>query len=286
MENSDMMQLMHQICSRDSSAIVNFGSVRAKREARRANGRYGLQLPSLSFILSLLLLFIVRSPLLAAGPLDAANIDYENGKFEQAKVEYIHLIEQHKYSPELFYNLGNAWFRLGDFGRAILNFRRALLLDPNFPEAHANLRTSLKLAGNNTTQTAREKLELYADYLPVAVSVAIWIAIFFFALRLLIHKPAPDFVWMIGVAAIILAVSGIGLFIWVGKGAKDPERGIVVEAAADLKYGPAISARPIESLRVGDPVKLISKRGEWTFCEAATGTVGWIPTQKIESLVP
>jgi tetratricopeptide (TPR) repeat protein len=240
----------------------------------------------LRYALTPLLIFIVTAPLLAAGPLDAANNDYANGKFEQAKVEYLHLIQQHQYSPELFYNLGNAWFRLGDFGRAILNYRRALLLDPNFPEAHANLRTSLKLVGSNTTPTTREKLELYADYVPVAISVAIWIAIFFFALRLLIHKPAPDFVWMAGVAAIILALSGIGLFIWVGKGAKDPERGIVVEAAADLKYGPAVSARPIESLRVGDPVKLISKRGEWTFCEAATGTVGWIPTQKIESLVP
>jgi tetratricopeptide (TPR) repeat protein len=40
----------------------------------------------------------------------------------------------------LFYNLGNASFRAGDLGRAILNYERALVLEPQHPEADANLR--------------------------------------------------------------------------------------------------------------------------------------------------
>ena len=44
------------------------------------------------------------------------------------------------YSANLFYNLGNAYFRTGNFGRAILNYERALALDRHHPESEANLR--------------------------------------------------------------------------------------------------------------------------------------------------
>ncbi len=44
-----------------------------------------------------------------------------------------------QWNPALFYNLGNAYFRTGDLGRAILNYERALALDPSQPEARANL---------------------------------------------------------------------------------------------------------------------------------------------------
>jgi hypothetical protein len=248
----------------------------------RANAGF----PPLNVCVKLLLFCIFAAPALGSTPLDSADDAYANGRFEEAKVEYLHLIQEHQYSPDLFYNLGNAWFRLSDFGRAILNYRRALVLDPNFSEAQANLKTSLKLAGNYAPPAARDKIDRYADYLPVLMSAAVWCAIFLFAIPWLFRKPAPSAIWIAGSSMVILAVATMILLIGTGKGEKDPTRGIVVESAADLKYGPAVSARPIESLRVGDTVKLISKRGEWTFCKARTGTVGWIPTQKVESLVP
>jgi len=70
---------------------------------------------------------------------NAANAAYAEGKFEQAKVDYVQLVDSHEYSAELFYNLGNTWFKLGDQGRAILNYQRALILKPSFEEARVNL---------------------------------------------------------------------------------------------------------------------------------------------------
>lgn len=219
-------------------------------------------------------------------PIESANDDYTSGKFEEAKVKYLQIVQDHRYTPELFYNLGNAWFKLGDYGRAILNYNRALILNRNFLEAQANLRTTLKIVGNNTSPTIRHEVEAYADYFAAIISVGLWTVIFIFALRWLIRKPTPRFLWIVASIAITVATSGIVLSVWVGKGAKDPCRGIVVESAADLKYGPAVSARSIESLRIGDSIKLILQRGEWTFCKASTGTVGWILTQRVEPLIP
>jgi tetratricopeptide (TPR) repeat protein len=215
-----------------------------------------------------------------------ANEAYSGGKFEQAKVEYIQLAGRREFSPELFYNLGNAWFRLDDQGRAILNYNRALVLNPAFEEAKANLETALKIVGNDDPKTIREELGTFADYFVLAASCSFWVTAF--CLGWLLQKRASlatplGFMSMFA-AVIFLAILAISF--WVGPGMKDPNRALVVEAATDLKYGPANTAHPVESLQIGQPVELISARGDWTFCRANTGALGWILSRKIERVIP
>src|ERR1700712_1707691 len=69
-----------------------------------------------------------------------ANADYAAGHFPQAVRGYQALVDGHHWSASVFYDLGNAHFRAGDIGRAILSYERALALQPNQPEAQANLR--------------------------------------------------------------------------------------------------------------------------------------------------
>ena len=64
-----------------------------------------------------------------------ANADYAAGHFPDAIVGYESLVKNRQWNPVLFYDLGNAYYRTGDFGRAILNYERALALDPAQPEA-------------------------------------------------------------------------------------------------------------------------------------------------------
>src|SRR5438094_5671155 len=68
-----------------------------------------------------------------------ANQEYAQGHFKEAIAGYETLVRSGPLSANLFYDLGNAYFRTGDFGRAILNYKRALALEPHHPEAAANL---------------------------------------------------------------------------------------------------------------------------------------------------
>ena len=217
---------------------------------------------------------------------DQANTAYSQGKYEQAKVGYIQLVDGRDFSAELFYNLGNAWFKLEDQGRAILNYHRALILNPAFDEAKANLRAALKIVGNDDPKTLREELGSFSDHYVIVTSASLWLTLF--GLVWLLQKRA-SFATPLGFATIFIAilfVSSSALAIWIGPGLKDPNRALVVEAATDLKYGPAITARPVESLQIGQPVELISVRGDWTFCRANTGNLGWILSRKVERIIP
>ena len=217
---------------------------------------------------------------------NAANVAYAEGKYEEAKVDYIQLVDGREYSSELFYNLGDAWFKLNDSGRAILNYERALILNPAFEEAKANLQTALKIVGNDDPKTIRDSLGTYADYFPVVASLSFWTAIFCLVGALQKRFSYATFFGFVLIGAGILFFSSLALCIWVGAGLKNPDRALVIESGADLKYGPAVTARPVEGLQIGQPIRLISARGDWTFCQANTGNLGWILSRKVERVVP
>src|SRR5437773_12124128 len=70
---------------------------------------------------------------------DKANQECAQGHFKVAIDGYEALARSGQWSANVFYDLGNAYFRTGDFGRAILNYERSLALERHHPEAAANL---------------------------------------------------------------------------------------------------------------------------------------------------
>src|SRR5256886_7256591 len=64
-----------------------------------------------------------------------ANQEYAQGHFKKAISGYEALVRAGQWSANVFYDLGNAYFRTGEFGRAILNYERAVVLEPHHPEA-------------------------------------------------------------------------------------------------------------------------------------------------------
>src|SRR5439155_14575997 len=110
-----------------------------------------------------------------------ANQEYAAGDFKAAIADYETLVRSGQDTANLFYNLGNAYFRKSDFGRAILNYERALALEPHPPEAEANLRIArdearaLELVPNRW-----ERIFAFADESKYALvaSTSFWIGIF------------------------------------------------------------------------------------------------------------
>ena len=65
------------------------------------------------------------------GPQEQAETFYREGKYQEAAAVYKNILAGGRESAGLYYNLGNCYYKLGENTQAILNYERALLLDPS-----------------------------------------------------------------------------------------------------------------------------------------------------------
>src|SRR5438876_8013292 len=118
-----------------------------------------------------------------------ANQEYAQGHFKEAIDRYEALVRSGQWSANLFYDLGNVYFRTGDFGRAILNYQRALTLERHHPEATANLQIARDEArALEMQQSWPERYLQFASshQYSIPAAAAFWVAIF--AMSALIFK--------------------------------------------------------------------------------------------------
>ncbi len=97
--------------------------------------------------LAMLVVMLSMPSVAGAGDFGDANEHYEDGRFEQAREGYEAIAARRVSNEQLFYNLGNTYFRLGRLGPAVYNYERALRIEPGFEDAQYNLRVAREVIG-------------------------------------------------------------------------------------------------------------------------------------------
>ena len=209
------------------------------------------------------------------GDFEAANQAYDQGKFSEAKMGYEKLVEEGAWSANLFYNLGNADYRIGAAGKAVLNYERALALDATHAEARANLKW---LRGQTGAKEPPRRWWDYAypavpgDAFAVVAALAAWCAIFGVVRR-------RNFGWVI-VALLLAAYAGFGVM----RAEKDRALAVIVGKDAVARLAPADRASLAEPLPEGSRVRVLSERGEWIYCALPGGGFGWVAEGQLEKV--
>jgi tetratricopeptide (TPR) repeat protein len=213
-----------------------------------------------------------------------ANQEYATGHFKEAIDGYETLARQGGWSANLFYNLGNSYFHTGDFGRAILNYERALALDRRHPEAQANLHIvrdearALEIApagGESLAQFAG------ASQCTIAAAIALWVVLF---------SIAGWIFWRHSSLAMTLAIISLSVFVlavlssfWIENGNRG--RGLaVVTQNVEARLATADSARSVLTLPAGSEIRILSKRGDWVYAALPNNLRGWVPTKSAEQV--
>src|SRR5246500_2750357 len=110
-----------------------------------------------------------------------ANQEYAQGNFMEAIASYEALVRASQWNANLFYDLGNAYFRTRDFGRAILNYERAIALDQHHPEATANLqiaRDESRALELQPTRLGRYLQFASINQYSLAAAITFWLGVF------------------------------------------------------------------------------------------------------------
>ena len=213
-----------------------------------------------------------------------ANQRFASGDFAAAVNDYEELVRSGQDTPNLFYNLGNAYFRKKEFGRAILNYERTLMLDPRHPEAQANLRIARDEArALELVPTKMERLLAVAtpSQYTVAAAVAFWIFAFSVVVLIFSFRRSRS----------LIALTFVSLFIFAGAtfaswklehGTNGPGLAIVTADNADARLATADTANRVLALPAGSEIQILSERGDWIYAALPNNLHGWIPAKSAE----
>jgi len=227
---------------------------------------------------------------------EEAQKEYEEGNFRKAiellETEIIAQKEKGKVSAQLYYNLGNAYFRVNEFPEAILNYERALLYDPgdrdirhNIEYANTKIEDKILTADNFFLQIWLDGIQ---NLLPsnnwAVMSIVFFLLfmvclfLFFFSSRLQIKKGG----FYIGIVLFFLLIF-TNLFA-VNQKCKIENRdtAIVMAGSAPVVSSPTSTSKELFILHAGTKVVINKSDGSWYEIEIADGSVGWVQKNMIE----
>lgn len=201
----------------------------------------------------------------AGRPLDAAKI-------------YRDLLSRGYASRELLYNLGNACYKAGQLGEAVLNYRRAWYLAPRDPDIRANLNFAFQSAGAPVPEPSLPVVFLtklsFSEWLATAV-IGWWLIGGLIVAYLFL--PAWRAIWRRGllVVGLVTILSILGLLVW-GDFYRHPE--VVVVSSGQKAYsGPVAESVALFSLPAGTLARRKGTRDTWTELSLNKQT-GWMPS--------
>lgn len=213
-----------------------------------------------------------------------ANEDYAAERFQEAADGYQSLVQAGQRAANLFYNLGNARFRLGDFGEAILNYERALALDPHHPESEANLRVARDEA--RALELRKSTVERYleagtpAQY-SILAAISFWLALFAAARLFFLRRRSMGLV-ALGIVSASICAGTIFALSALETGTKGKALAIVTGKDVEAKLATADNANSVLALPPGSEIKVLNQRGDWIYAALPNDLRGWVPAKSAE----
>jgi tetratricopeptide (TPR) repeat protein len=244
---------------------------------------------------SRLLLFVVLLaalfPLCARADLstsafESANKLYEEGKFTEAAAAYQGLVQSGQVSASLYFNLGNAWFKSGQIGRAIAAYRQAEQITPRDPDLRANLQFARNQTQSPTLSPGRWQRwlgRLTLNEWTVLAAVALWL--WLLLLAILQWRPAlrlvlrPYVLSLAMLAALLCACAGAAL-----RETRFNHTAIVIASEATVRYGPLAESPAAFTVHDGAELRVLDQKDEWLQVSAGPRRIGWL--RRDQTLIP
>ncbi len=231
----------------------------------------------------------------AAGPEQAweeANTLYINGDYAGAAAAYEALSAEGYVGGKLFYNLGNAYFKAGELGRAVLNYNKALKLVPNDRDAAYNLAVANGYVKDKIDAVPEFFLSRWIRAWRSSLDSNAWAAR---SLVLLAAALAGVLVFLLEerrgwrkagfVAAAVFFVLFVFAVVFAAVEKKEfteASEAVVMVQAVSVKSAPEKGGSDLFIIHEGTKVDVLSSFDGWTEIMIADGNKGWVPSDSVE----
>ena len=248
-----------------------------------------------AFGFSFVLMILMLMPL-SANAITKQNADdeYAKGNYQQAIKDYQEILKT-GVSSEIYYNLGNAYYRTDNITQALLAYERALQLSPGDNDIRFNLQYARSKTIDKITPETEMFFVTWYHSLVNFTSVDRWantaiVSIVMALLLILVFLFAPQ-MWarksgFYGSAVFLLLFAFANLFAFQQKHELETKQGaIVIAPTVNVKKTPAASGTDVFVIHEGTRVD-ITDRGmkQWRGIKLADGREGWLKTSQIEEI--
>ena len=218
---------------------------------------------------------------------------YTDGKFADASTAWTSIEESGQKSAKLYYNLGNAWFKQGNYPKAILNYERALRLDPSYSDARYNLEFTGNFVQDKIEPVPEFILKSVARKVCYVMSSNVWAVIFLvllaaalmmgllFLLGSSVGKRRTGF--YCGIVLLLLSAGALSFSAWQKSDSMKTDTAIVMSPVSSVKSSPSSgSSKDLFVIHEGTKVTILDEVGSWKNISLADGRQGWIPAADLE----
>ena len=242
-----------------------------------------------------LLIILLLMPLsIGAITKENADAEYNKGNYQQAIHDYEELL--HKgVSADLYYNLGNAYYRMDNITRAIINYERAFMLSPG----DEDIRFNLQLAQSKTIDKISPESEMFFvtgyhslvnsksidqwAYLAIGsiIAMLVLVLLYLFSGNIILRK-----VGFFGAAFMLLLFILSNVFAYQQRRQmKERDTAIVTTPTVNVRKTPKTDATAAFVIHEGTKVKIVDKSiSDWLSIKLADGREGWLLTNQVEEI--
>ena len=224
---------------------------------------------------------------------NAANEAYAQERWEDAVNDYTAIAEASMESAPLWCNLGSAWYKSGNLGKAILCYERALKLDPSYEDARYNLELLNAMKLDRLESVPELILATWMKNLGRTLDSDSW-AVCFLVFLVLALAMVLLFIlgssatsrragFFTGVVCLLLAVASLSFSLWQKNEYMKADKAIIMKPVSSVKSSPSgDSAKDLFVLHEGTKVQVLDNVGGWSNIELSDGRQGWLPSSDIE----
>jgi hypothetical protein len=220
---------------------------------------------------------------------DQANQAYRTGNYQKCIQIYQSILSQGYESAELYYNLGNAYYKINNIPAAILQYERAGRLAPSDPDiehnlALANLRITDKIDAIPDLffiSWWRDFIDLRnADQWAWIAVASLWVTVLVMALLLTSLLPVrvrTTFSALV-LAGILFSVVSFTGMVSRSRAEKNHHYAIIFSPTVTVKSAPDEDSTNLFVLHEGIKLEVLDRVSQWSKIKLADGKIGWIPS--------
>ena len=219
-----------------------------------------------------------------------ANQAYKKGRFQAAAQGYLKLSAAGWGSGDLYYNLGNAYYRLGQLGRAVLYYERARLFIPRDPDLNFNLSQARDQTKDAIPPQSGlleqglfwlDSMNLYEVFLGFAL-----VNVLFFGVLILRLFRRPEWTWYLVIVFGLCGALAAGSLAVKWHQTVHDQRAVVLQKELKVLAGPDEGDTVIFKIHEGAIVQHERSEGKWALISFGPNQRGWVKSGAVEQIRP